>query len=87
MVSLAGWPGGKRLRIPSGDRIVKEKEKCTYNKFVILQPDGSEYSELFTPRITFMNRAREPKTKEEQCVAELPSCLKLPLMRASYYCL
>jgi hypothetical protein len=46
-----------------GDRIVKEK--CTYNKFVILQPDGSENSELFTPRITFMNRAREPKTKEE----------------------
>jgi len=63
-----------------GDRIVKEKEKCTYNKFVILQHDGSEYSELFTPRITFMNRAREPKTKEEQCVAELPSCLKWTLI-------
>jgi hypothetical protein len=55
-----------------GDRIVKEKEKCTYNKFVILQHDGSEYSELFTPRITFMNRAKEPKTKEELYVAELP---------------
>ena len=55
-----------------GDRIVKEKEKCTYNKFVILQHDGSEYSELFTPRITFKNRAKEPKTKEELYVAELP---------------
>ena len=61
-----------------GDRIVEKK--CTYNKFVILQHDGSENSELFTPRITFMNRAREPKTKEELYVAELPSCLKLTLI-------
>jgi hypothetical protein len=53
-----------------GDRIVKEK--CTYNKLVILQHDGSENSELFTPRITFKNRAKEPKTKEELYVAELP---------------
>ena len=45
------------------DRIVKEK--CTYNKLVILQHDGSENSELFTPRIAFKNRAREPETKEE----------------------
>ena len=53
-----------------GDRIVEKK--CTYNKFVILQHDGSENSELFTPRITFKNRAKEPKTKEELYVAELP---------------
>ena len=48
-----------------GNRIVKEKDKCTYNKLVILQHDGSENSELFTPRIAFKNRAREPETKEE----------------------
>ena len=53
-----------------GDRIVEKK--CTYNKFVILQHDGSENSELFTPRITFKNLAMEPKTKEEWYVAELP---------------
>jgi hypothetical protein len=54
-----------------GDRIVKEK--CTYNKLVIQQHDGSENSELFTPRITFKNRAKDPKfTKEELYVAELP---------------
>jgi hypothetical protein len=54
-----------------GDRIVKEK--CTYNKLVILQHNGSENSELFTPRITFKNRAKDPKfTKEELYVAELP---------------
>jgi len=53
-----------------GDRIVRKE--CTYNKLVILQHDGSEYSELFTPRITFKNRAKEPKTKEELYVAELP---------------
>ena len=51
------------------DRIVKEK--CTYNKLVILQHDGSENSELFTPRITFKNLAREPTT-EELYVVELP---------------
>ena len=53
-----------------GDRIMRNR--CTYNKFVILQHDGSENSELFTPHITFKNLAMEPKTKEEWYVAELP---------------
>ena len=46
-----------------GDRIVEEK--CTYCNFVILQHDGSENSELFTPRITFMNRTKEPASLVE----------------------
>ena len=45
------------------DRVVQKK--CTYNKLVVLGPDGCECSELFAPRIMFKNRVKEPKSKEE----------------------